>query len=151
MAKKFGKLVLFGVAAGAAAAGIYYYVQTKNKETNNFDEFDKFDDSDPVVRVTSKREYISLDNAKAFVTDTFEKAKDTITKVSKKLGTASENEDEDLEFFDIIEEDVVAEETVAEEPITEAPTENPVEETTTSSASIDDEEDIEEFFDDEES
>lgn len=149
MAKKFGKLVLFGVAAGAAAAGIYYYVQTKNKETNNFDEFDKFDESDPVVRVNSKREYISLDNAKAFVTDTFEKAKDTITKVSKKLATATENEDEDLEFFDIIEEDVVTEEPATEAPV-ETPVETPATESSTNETSLDGE-DIEEFFDDEES
>ena len=43
MAKKTGRLILFGIIAGATAAGVYHYLQNKN---NNIEEFDDFDDLD---------------------------------------------------------------------------------------------------------
>ncbi len=42
MAKKFGKFLLFSLLAGAAAAGVYYYLKDKNDE-------DFFEDSEPDV------------------------------------------------------------------------------------------------------
>lgn len=154
MAKKFGKLVMFGVAAGAALAGTYYYLQKKKSTEDDFEDLDKFDD-DPAVRVTSKREYISLDSAKAFVTDTFEKAKDTITKVGKKFTNVADDEDS-MEIFDVIEEEEVicsAPETAAENN-TAADSEGASKESENNAAvennNIEDEGSVEEFFDDEE-
>ncbi|MDE7266120.1 MAG: hypothetical protein K2N89_01485 [Lachnospiraceae bacterium] len=47
MAKKLGKLALFGALAGAAAAGTYYYLQKKNNvPADEFDDYDDFDDFD---------------------------------------------------------------------------------------------------------
>lgn len=45
MAKKFGKFLLFSAAVGAAAAGVYYYLQNKDADDFDFDS-DDFDDSD---------------------------------------------------------------------------------------------------------
>ncbi len=42
MAKRFGKFILFSLFAGAAAAGVYYYLKDRNDE-------DYFEDSDPDV------------------------------------------------------------------------------------------------------
>ena len=156
MAKKFGKLVMFGVAAGAAVAGTYYYLQKKKCTEDSFDELDKFDE-DPTLRGAQKREYISLDSAKAFVTDTFEKAKDTITdtitKVGKKIN-GSEEEDS-MEIFDVIEEEEVnysspkaaVENTAAVSETSASEKNNSIE---PESAESSDEGSIEEFFDDEE-
>ena len=47
MAKKLGRLALFGALAGAAAAGTYYYLQKKHSDLDDeFDDFDDFDDFD---------------------------------------------------------------------------------------------------------
>lgn len=47
MAKKLGRLALFGALAGAAAAGTYYYLQKKNTApADEFDDYDDFDDFD---------------------------------------------------------------------------------------------------------
>jgi len=40
MAKKTGKILLFGLVAGATAAGVYHYLQNKDKQNEEFDEFD---------------------------------------------------------------------------------------------------------------
>lgn len=45
MAKKFGKFLLFSAAVGAAAAGVYYYMQNKNADDFDFDSED-LDDAD---------------------------------------------------------------------------------------------------------
>ena len=83
MAKKFGGLVVFGLAAGAAAAGVYHYLQSKDQELtdiDDFDDLDNFEDTEP------KRSYVNLDNAKSFMTDAFDKAKDLADKAGKKVG-----------------------------------------------------------------
>ena len=47
MAKKIGKLALFGALAGAAAAGTYYCLQKKHSvPADEFDDYDDFDDFD---------------------------------------------------------------------------------------------------------
>lgn len=153
MAKKFGKLVMFGVAAGAAIAGTYYYLQKKKCMEDDFEELDTFDD-DPTVRVTEKREYISLDSAKAFVTDTFEKAKDTITDTITKVGkkfTNSTEDDNSMEIFDVIEEeDVISVPENTAQSHEESSAETSKETASTPEDEGTDEGSIEEFFDDEE-
>lgn len=157
MAKKFGKLVVFGIVAGAAAAGVYHYYQTQKKTVEDFDSFDNFDDTDPAGTKAGKREYISLDSAKTFMSDTFEKAKDTlsdtISKVSKKFSSAEDYaEDEDFDFFD--------EDLDASIPVTDAVSSSmddivkaSAEDIPSTEAAAEDnglaEESIEEFFDDE--
>ncbi|MCR5403681.1 MAG: hypothetical protein K6E91_07695 [Butyrivibrio sp.] len=48
----FGKFLLFCTAAGAAAAGVYYYLNKReaelagNFDDDEFDDFDDFDDDD---------------------------------------------------------------------------------------------------------
>lgn len=99
MAKKLGKLALFGALAGAAAAGTYYYLQKRGSAPNDaFDDFDDLDDFDEdldedffedSVNSTSAangkgRSYmpIDLDNAKEIIG---EKVIETIDKTKEKL------------------------------------------------------------------
>lgn len=100
MAKKLGKLALFGALAGAAAAGTYYYLQKKNTvPADNIDDFDDFDDFDEDLdddffdeaanntnAANSKPHAhipIDLDNAKEIigekVIETLDKAKEIIS------------------------------------------------------------------------
>lgn len=100
MAKKLGKLALFGALAGAAAAGTYYYLQKRsaapNDDLDDFDDFDEdldddldddfFEDSvNSTSGANSKgRSYmpIDLDNAKEIIG---EKVIETIDKTKEKL------------------------------------------------------------------
>ena len=152
MAKKYGKLVALGVVAGVAASGVYLYLQHKNKQKDEFDEFECFDEEDD--KKPEGRKYITLDSAMTFVNDPFEKAKDsisdTITKVSKKFSNSDEDDD-DIEYFDddadFFEEDPVdATDTVAAETSSEEKAET----TDSADTSANDNADVEEFFDDEE-
>lgn len=100
MAKKLGKLALFGALAGAAAAGTYYYLQKKNTvpsdDLDDFDDFDDFDEDldddffDESANNTSAANSkphahipIDLDNAKEIiggkVIETLDKAKEIIS------------------------------------------------------------------------
>ena len=103
MAKKLGKLIIFGAAIGATAAGVYHYLQSKDNVSDEFDDFDDFDNLDDIeedaVSEDSKK-YVALDSAKAFVAGTLDKAKDVISKASKKLKNESETE-----FVDITTDD----------------------------------------------
>lgn len=85
MAKKTGKVILWGLVIGAATAGAYHYFQNKEKAATA-DEFDDFEDAADDTQEKS-RQYIplNLDNAKAFVSDTIDKAKEAVSKVSRKL------------------------------------------------------------------
>ena len=93
MAKKLGKLALFGALAGAAAAGTYYYLQKKNtvpaEDYDDFDDFDDFDedlDDDFFDDSTSGKVRphipIDLDNAKEIIG---EKVIETLDKTKEKL------------------------------------------------------------------
>ncbi len=96
MAKKLGKLALFGALAGAAAAGTYYYLQKKHSvPADDFDEYDDFDDFDEDLdddffddsannSTTKVRPHIpiALDNAKDKIG---EKVIETLDKTKEKL------------------------------------------------------------------
>jgi len=99
MAKKLGKLALFGALAGAAAAGTYYYLQKKHSDLDDeFDDFDDFDDFDedldddlldePVnnTSASSAKAHahlsIDLDSAKEIIG---EKVIETLDKTKEKL------------------------------------------------------------------
>ena len=93
MAKKLGKLALFGALAGAAAAGTYYYLQKKHSVVaDDFDEYDDFDEDldddffdDSANNSTAKvRPHIpiDLDNAKEKIG---EKVIETLDKTKEKL------------------------------------------------------------------
>ncbi len=65
MSKHFGKIVLFAAAAGAIAAGVYYYLTQKDTEfDDDFDDFEDFDDfdDDDESKSLKNRHYVSLDS-----------------------------------------------------------------------------------------
>ncbi|MDE6531116.1 MAG: hypothetical protein K2K96_10170 [Lachnospiraceae bacterium] len=105
MAKKNGKVILWGLVIGAAAAGVYHYLQNKEKAAtaDEFDDFDNFEEAADDMQ-TKDRHYIplNLDNAKAFVSDTIGKAKEAVSKVSKKL--QKENVEDDVIIDDIFDD-----------------------------------------------
>ncbi len=84
MAKKLGRTLLFGALIGAAAVGAYHYLQSKDKDAEEFDDFDDLDDLTE-DEAEASRNYVKLDSAKDFVTGTVEKAKDAVGKASKKI------------------------------------------------------------------
>ena len=106
MAKKFGGLVVFGLAAGAAAAGVYHYLQSKDKDLtdiDDFDDLDNFEESD------TKRSYVNLDNAKSFMSGAFDKAKDVADKAGKKIGEfvdefKKESEEDDGDVVEVVKD-----------------------------------------------
>lgn len=155
MAKKTSKLILFGLVAGATAAGVYHYLQNKNKQNEDIDEFDDLDNFDDIdtEEPEKSRNYVSLDTAKAFVNDTLDKAKDAISKVSQKLQNSfdesAELEDDDFDVLDADLEEVAAEE-VQEEKAIEASKEDVATEESADDATDSEEETTEEFFDDDE-
>lgn len=108
MAKGFGKFLAGAVIAGAAAAGIYYFLKAKEDE----DDFDDFDDDvnddledflkDETAAETSgddnksKREYVplnfnqeSVDAAKEKIVGNAEKAGEEAAKVVKDTAAAA--------------------------------------------------------------
>lgn len=105
MAKKNGKVILWGLVIGAAAAGVYHYLQNKEKAAvaDEFDDFDNFEEAADDMQ-TKDRHYVplNLDNAKAFVSDTIGKAKEAVSKVSKKL--QKENVEDDVIIDDIFDD-----------------------------------------------
>ena len=82
MAKKFGKLLLFTAAIGAAAAGTYYCLQNKNQkpagEDDDYDDLDDFesdyDDDEEEDADEAGRSYVSLnlDGSKEKVEEFFD-------------------------------------------------------------------------------
>ena len=71
MAKKFGKFLMVTAALGAVAAGVYYYLQGKDRfvddDFDDDDDFDNFDDDleDDEAAKDSDRNYVDLDLEKA--------------------------------------------------------------------------------------
>ena len=63
MSKKLGKILILGAIAGIAAAGVYHYLQTKDKELEDLDDFDDLDDLDDDSDLS--RSYVNLDTDKA--------------------------------------------------------------------------------------
>lgn len=113
MAKKMGKVILLGVVAGATAAGVYHYLQTKDQKVDEYDDFDDLDSFDDTVNEEEKtspnRSYITIDTAKYFVNDSIDKAKDLWGKAQQKIKKTIEDAteikaDEDEDIFDVIEE-----------------------------------------------
>ena len=168
MAKMLGKVVLFGVIAGAAAAGVYHYLQTKDQKLDEYDDFDDLDSFDDTVKeegAESSRSYITLDTAKYFVNDTIDKAKEYWGKASEKIKKTIEDPtdvkaEEDDDVFDVIEEGmskVVADAEAAIDDVAEkiAETEQKAEAKAEESDETEELEEIEdesseEFFDDDE-
>ncbi len=105
MAKKKGRVILWGLVIGATAAGVYHYLQNKNKTAtaDEFDDFDNFEEDGDETQ-TKDRNYVplNLDNAKAFVSDTIDKAKEAVSKVSRKL--QKEDVEDDVIIDDIFDD-----------------------------------------------
>ena len=138
MAKKLGGFILFGLAAGAAAAGVYHYLSTREKELADIDDFDDLENSG---EEKSKRSYVNLESVKTFAGETFDKAKgfakEAYDKVSKKVQeVVSDKKDDAAEAA----EDAVGEAAEAAEDAAEA-AEDAVEEAASEG---------EDFFDDKE-
>ncbi len=102
MAKKSGKVIFWGLIIGAAAAGTYHYLQNKKKAATA-EEFDNFEDAADDTQ-TKDRHYVplNLDDAKAFVSSTIDKAKEAVSKVSKKL--QKEDVENDVIIDDIFDD-----------------------------------------------
>ena len=88
MAKKFGKFLLLSALTGAAAYGVYSYLQKKEQplayvpEDEADDDFDDFsEDLDEDLNSGKSRSYVSLnlDKAEAFANEAFQKAKEVIS------------------------------------------------------------------------
>ena len=119
MAKKFGKFLMVTAALGAAAAGAYYYLQSKDRlAEEDFDEDDDLgdfdDDLDDETPKEADRNYVDLDLEKAeefkegleaataeatdkvvgAVKETAEKTADSVKKAADKAEVTVE------EFFD---------------------------------------------------
>lgn len=105
MAKKSGKVIFWGLIIGAAAAGTYHYLQNKKKAATaeEFDDFDNFEDAAKDTQAKD-RHYVplNLDDAKAFVSSTIGKAKEAVSKVSKKL--QKEDIEDDVIIDDIFDD-----------------------------------------------
>lgn len=160
MAKKFGKVVLFSLIAGATAAGVYHYLNNKNKSSLEYDDFDDFDDLDNFDDLDDldddsvaeeKRSYVSLDAAKAFAGEAVSKAKSladgAVSMVKDKIAASKATIDEEFdieipnEIADEIKEEAEAE---TQDEVKEETTDEDVTKTATEEAST------EEFFDDDE-
>ncbi len=109
---KATKWILFGAAAGATAAGVYYLLKNK----------DKFCVEETNPDGTKTRTYVPLDMdaAKAKVTDaynkTVEKAQEAWKKVEEKF--ASKDDDAEVTEEVTVEETVVADDAVVAEDMT---------------------------------
>lgn len=89
MASKFGKLLLFSAAIGAAVAGTYYYMSDRKKpvscdadDDTDFDDFSEELDADEELHNSSKkRSYVTLDSEK--VADSVKKATEDAIDLAK--------------------------------------------------------------------
>ena len=88
MSKKFGKFLLFSALTGAAAYGVYSYMQKKEQTTSaadiddaddDFDDFSEDLDEEPSPAKTRSYVSLNLDKAEAIATEAFHKAKEVIT------------------------------------------------------------------------
>lgn len=111
MSKKTGRFIFWGLVAGAAAAGVYHYLQNKDKEAECYDDFDDFDNFEDIKEdtVSKERSYVPLDfenakaNAKAFMNDTFQKAKDAVSKVSRKMQNEEDDIIDDMDAVEVVQ------------------------------------------------
>ena len=103
--KKLGKLLLFGTAALAACAGVYYFLNKKDSENvqEDFDAFDDLEDDDD----DADRTYVSLNLSPTESADE-ESAKEADTKPSTKVP-------DELTDLDDIEDEASGDTTEAEE------------------------------------
>ena len=114
MAKKLGGLLILGLAAGAAAAGVYHYLQTREKELADIDDFD---DLDNMESKSSDRSYVNLDSVKKFAGEAVEKAKEVakgaVDTVSKTVAELRKDDDEAAaeaaEDVEVVKDDAEAE------------------------------------------
>ncbi len=148
MMKAFGKLLTLGVITGAAAAGIYHYLQGRDSELVDVDDFDDLDNFEGVKEEAPTRSYVDLgkagemvsgaaDKAKTVVKDAYEKvkesgaidkakeiAKDTYEKVSEKIQDLTSQAPENAEDVEVVkdakDEAPAAAETSAEADSTES-------------------------------
>lgn len=105
MARKFGKFLLFSVFAGAAAAGMYYFLKDRNDEdyfedtepdvNDDLEEFLKNESEKEPEAERPDREYVPLNFTKEAVQDAeniigkpAEEVKNTVEKASE---TVNEN------------------------------------------------------------
>lgn len=148
MAKKKGKVILWGLVIGAAAAGAYHYLQNKQKAAvaDEFDDFDNFEDATDDTQ-TKDRHYVplNLDNAKAFVSDTLGKAKEAVSKVSRKL--QKEDVEDDVIIDDIFDDLKESAEEAAKNPAADHG--NSADSANVGQAPAEDSSSTEDFFDDE--
>ena len=110
MAKKLGGLLVFGLAAGAAAAGVYHYLQTREKELADIDDFDDLDNMEE--KEESSRSYVNLDSVKKFAGEAVEKAKEvakgaveTVSKTVAELRKDDEAEKDDSEEVEVVKDE----------------------------------------------
>lgn len=173
MAKKFGKVVLLGLIAGATAAGVYHFLKSQNSGTKEFDDFDDFDeldnfdfDEDVEDVAREERKYVSLDSAKAIAGTALGKAKEAISNLKEKFQESVADDEDMVEDFDLddFSEEKIDENTEekseekSEEVVEEITTDTTEDVTNTASATteesdsdyISDDASVEEFFDDDE-
>ena len=112
MASKFMKCLLFTAASCAACAGVYYYMQKKNAEARQrygYDEDEDFDDFDEDLDgEPCRRSYVSLnfDNAGAFASEAYRRAKEKITEVKDTVLAGLEGASVGMrEFVDLTREE----------------------------------------------
>ena len=97
MAKKFGKFLIFTALAGAAAAGIYYYL---NREESESGASDFTRDVDNFFEGRKNREYVSLNNVGG--DENKEAMKNVVEQVAEEL---REKEKEEQNTTGIIHDD----------------------------------------------
>lgn len=148
MAKKTGKVIFWGLVIGATTAGVYHYLQNKGKAAvaEEFDDFDNLEDNAD-GKQAKDRNYIplNLDNAKAFVSDTIDKAKEAVAKVSRKL---QKEDTEDSVIIDDIFDDLEDSDTKTAESDTGHADDNTSDTEASNAASDDPASTTEDFFDD---
>jgi hypothetical protein len=103
--KAFGKIVTFSMIVGATAAGVYHYLQKKDSELVDADDFDDLDNFEGAKEEEPTRSYVDLgkvgeaaDKAKAAVKDAYEKVKESgaIDKAKEFAGSAYEKVSEKI-------------------------------------------------------
>lgn len=95
MAKKFGKFLLFVSTVGAAFAGAYYFMKSKEASPAEEDDYEDLDDDSyevPDTQASGERSYVSLQSDKEASATAGSEAKHT-------AGTTVE------EFFDDDDDD----------------------------------------------
>lgn len=105
MAKKFGKFLVFSAIIGAAAAGVYYYLNREESEEGIKPDFAK--DVDSFFENKKAREYVSLDKAvseenkealKTAVEQVAEDIKDKAEQAAENIGIVRDDSAEAADF-----------------------------------------------------